>query len=269
MEKLRVLFIGNSHTYFNDSPIVFKMLAEAGQDVEVEAHMQAHPGVTYGWHLSQGAELRFGLVHGNYGFVFMQQAAHSPCPEPSETIRDGEKLITRIRSVGSTPIIVMPWAEKRSPEHQAIMYNTYNTLANNTHTRFTPVGYVFERVLNERPDIDLYWFDGEHCSPYGTYVNACCAYSMVFGVSPEGLPSYSIKHAGGTAEDMVAIKEIYAQIAAEPNNSALYAKATEEFAKHFPEVWNKEELYVTLDPEKAAFLQKAVWEAVQKYGGEH
>ena len=91
MKKLRVLFVGNSHTYFNDSPVVFKTLVEAGQDAEVEVSMQAHPGVTYGWHLSQGAELRFALMHGNYDYVLLQQAAHSPCPSPEETIADGKK----------------------------------------------------------------------------------------------------------------------------------------------------------------------------------
>lgn len=265
MKKLRVLFIGNSHTYFNDSPAVFKMLAEAGQDVEVEVSMQAHPGVTYAWHLSQGAELRFALVHGNYDYVLLQQAAHSPCPSPEETIKDGKKLIEYVKKCGSTPILVMPWAEKRFPEHQAIMYNTYNTLAKQCDVKFSPVGYVFERVLNERPDINLYWFDGEHCSPYGTYVNALCAYSMIFGVSPEGLPNTSIKHARGEAEDMIPIKELYAQIAKNPNDKDLLAKVKEEFENRFPAIWDKEELYITLDKEKAETLQKFAFKAVQTY----
>lgn len=263
MKKLRVLFVGNSHTYFNDSPIVFKNLAEAGQDVEVEVAMQAHPGVTYEWHLSQGAELRFALLHGNYDYVIMQQAAHSPCPSPEETIRDGKKLIEYVKKSGSTPLIVMPWAEKRFPEHQAVMYNTYSTLAKETDTKFTPVGYVFERVFNERPDIDLYWYDGEHCSPYGTYVNACCAYSMIFDESPVGLPVNSIKHSRGEAEDMIPIKELYAQISKNPNDNELQEKVKEEFEKRFPAIWDKEELVYKLDPEKAETIQKMVWDAVQ------
>lgn len=265
MKKLRVLFIGNSHTYFNDSPTVFKNLAEAGQDVEVEVTMQAHPGVTYEWHLSQGAELRYALVHGNYDYVLLQQAAHSPCPDPETTIKDGKKLIELVRKCGSTPLIVLPWAEKRIPEHQAIMYNTYTTLAKETGEKFSPVGYVFERVLNERPDIDLYWFDGEHCSPYGTYVNACCAYSMIFNQSPVGLPNKSIKHARGTAEDMIPIKELFAQIAQNPGDKELMAKVKEEYNTRFPAIWDKAELEYVLDPEKAETLQKMVWDAVQKY----
>ncbi len=263
MKKLRVLFVGNSHTYFNDSPVVFKTLVEAGQDAEVEVSMQAHPGVTYGWHLSQGAELRFALMHGNYDYVLLQQAAHSPCPSPEETIADGIKLVDLVKRCGSTPILVMPWAEKRFPEHQAIMYNTYTTLAKECGVQFSPVGYVFERVLNERPDINLYWFDGEHCSPYGTYVNACCAYSMIFGESPVGLPAKSIKHNRGEAEDMIPVKELFAKIAANPNDKELLAKAKNIFEEKFPAIWDKEELYVNLDPEKAEALQKMVWDAVQ------
>ena len=265
MKKLRVLFIGNSHTYFNDSPIVFKQLAEAGQDVEVEVSMQAHPGVTYGWHLSQGAELRFALLHGNYDYVLLQQAAHSPCPSPEETIADGKKLIERVKQCGSTPILVMPWAEKRYPEHQATMYNTYTTLAKECDVKFSPVGYVFERVLKERPDIELYWFEGEHCSPYGTYVNACCAYSMIFGESPVGLPNKSIKHNRGEAKDMEEFQDLSAQINAHPDDKEFLAKVTQKFAESFPDIWDKEEIKVTLDPEKAATLQKMCWEAVQAH----
>lgn len=52
MEKLRVLFVGNSHTFFNDMPTIFQMFCrENGIDAEVV--MQAHPGVHLSWHLSQ------------------------------------------------------------------------------------------------------------------------------------------------------------------------------------------------------------------------
>ena len=174
-----------------------------------------------------------------------------------------KKLIQLVKRCGSTPILVMPWAEKRFPEHQAVMYNTYTTLAKECGVQFSPVGYVFERVLNERPDINLYWFDGEHCSSYGTYVNACCAYSMIFGVSPVGLPAKSIKHSRGEAEDMVPVKELFAQIAANPNDKDLLAKAKTIFEEKFPAIWDKEELCYELDTEKTENFTENGLEAVQ------
>ena len=46
MKKVRVLFLGNSHTYFNDLPIIFRDLAAAGGK-EADVQLMAYPGVTY------------------------------------------------------------------------------------------------------------------------------------------------------------------------------------------------------------------------------
>ena len=74
---MKVLFLGNSHTFYNDMPQIFADICkERGKDVEVA--MQAHPGVTYGWHYQQLTELRFALLHGGFDYMVMQQAAHSP-----------------------------------------------------------------------------------------------------------------------------------------------------------------------------------------------
>ena len=168
MKETRVLFLGNSHTYFHDLPQVFAGLAESG-GFSVQADMIAYPGVTFGWHLRQESQLRYALLYGNYDYVILQQAAHSPCPAKEETLRDGMKLIEKVRSCGAEALLCVPWAERDHPQHQSVMYDIYETLAAVTHTRLTPEGYVFERVSQERPDIDLYYVDGEHCSPYGTF----------------------------------------------------------------------------------------------------
>ena len=274
MKKLRVLFIGNSHTYYNDMPYVFKELAEAGQKIEVEVCMQAHPGVTYAWHLKQESEMRFAFIHGNYDYVVMQQAAHSPCPTPEETLSDGSKIIERAKQFGIKPVVVIPWAERKFPEHQLTMYNTYTKLSRENEVLASPVGYVFERVTNERPDIDLYWFDGEHCSAYGSYVNAICAYAVIFNASPVGLPCNSISSVGGKKEDMEYITSEMDTLRKatdgfkpsemdKKENAEQMAKLSSLYKEYFPTTWNADTLKVALDEEKCAVLQKWAWEAVQ------
>ena len=102
---MKVLFLGNSHTFFNDMPQIFKNIcAEKGKDVEVG--MLAHPGVTYGWHYKQFTDLRFALMWGGYDYIVMQQAAHSPCPEKEETLADGEKIIELAREIEFGQLVV-------------------------------------------------------------------------------------------------------------------------------------------------------------------
>lgn len=183
---MKVLFIGNSHTFYNDMPQIFKNICtEKGKDVEVA--MQAFGGKTYGWHYGQMTELRFALLHGGFDYIVMQQAAHSPCPAKEETLADGGKIIELARKCGVTPIQTMPWAEKRDPDHQKGMYDIYNTLAEETGIKLTVAGNVFEDVFFNHPEIDMYYEDGEHASPYGSYTIAMAAYAAIFGESVKGL----------------------------------------------------------------------------------
>ena len=183
---MKVLFIGNSHTFYNDMPQIFKNICdEKGKDVEVA--MQAFGGKTYGWHYGQMTELRFALLHGGFDYIVMQQAAHSPCPSKEETLADGGKIIELARKCGVTPIQTMPWAEKRDPDHQKGMYDIYNTLSEKYGVKLTVAGNVFEDVFYNYPEIDMYYEDGEHASPYGSYTIAMAAYAAIFGESVKGL----------------------------------------------------------------------------------
>ena len=190
MEKLRVLFVGNSHTFFNDMPTIFQMFCrENGIDAEVV--MQAHPGVHLSWHLSQQWELRYGLVQGHFDYMVFQQAAH-PCPPMEETLQDGSKIVELARAQGVKPIATITWCERRFPENQQKMVEIFDALREKTGICCSPVGQVYQRVEREEKDIDLYWVDGEHASLYGSYVIAACAFARITGKSPIGLPYRSI-----------------------------------------------------------------------------
>jgi len=254
---MKVLFIGNSHTYYNDMPQIFAdMCKERGKDVEVA--MQAHPGVTYGWHFGQHTELRFALIHGGFDYIVMQQAAHSPCPAKEETITDGKKIIELARANGVTPIQTMPWAEKRDPDHQKGMYDIYNTLSEETGIKLTVAGNVFEEVFYNYPDIDLYWKDGEHASPYGSYVIAMAAYAAIFGESVKGLAPKSYETFPISEETWAEIQDVFAEVGKDPNNKELAEKAMVKYKQHVKSVDNKEDAKYALDPEKAALLQELV-----------
>ena len=81
MKPLSLLFIGNSHTYVNDMPLMVKRRAEeAGFDCRTV--MIAHGG----WYLAQHAEepdVRFNILHGNYDYVILQEHAHPCCANGS------------------------------------------------------------------------------------------------------------------------------------------------------------------------------------------
>ena len=254
---MKVLFLGNSHTYYNDMPQIFAQMCKArGKDVEVV--MQAHPGVTYGWHFRQHTELRFALVHGGFDYIVMQQAAHSPCPDKEETLADAKKIIALARENGVTPIQTMPWAEKWDPAHQAEMYDIYNTLSRENDVKLTVAGQVFEAVFYNHPEINMYWNDGEHASPYGSYTVALAAYAAIFGERVEGMPPNSYETFPVSDEAWAELMEARAAAMKDPDNKVLQAKRRALADKYLCAVNDKAQARYVLDAEKAAVLQKLV-----------
>lgn len=251
---MKVLFLGNSHTFYNDMPQIFANICrERGRDVEVA--MQAHPGVTYGWHWKQLTELRFALMYGGFDYMVMQQAAHSPCPGREETLADAGRIIELARQCGVTPIQTMPWAEKRDPGHQKKMYDIFETLGRQYGVTLTVAGNVFEDVFYHHPEIDLYWVDGEHASPYGSYTIAMAAYAAIFQERVEGLApnSYSTYPVAAGHE-----AEVAAAMAAFQRDNSSTKSLQEAWQYVLGPVTNKEQAFFPLEPQKALILQRLV-----------
>ena len=285
MESVRVLFVGNSHTFFNDMPSIFQMFCKETGTAEAEVVMQAHPGVHLEWHLNQQWELRYALVQGKFDYLVFQQAAH-PFPPREETLRDAAKMVELARQCGVKPIATIPWAERRFPESQQERYDTFDLVGEQTGVTLSPVGYVFERVEREEKDIDLYFVDGEHASPYGSYVIAACAFNRIFGRSVIGLPYKSIcnvpadrakfEEIASLRKEAARIGALEAELAAlegiaDPKTAAagLVAEANKLSAEAFAPIWDREKLWMDLDPEKAARLQRIIMEEIEKFDARH
>ena len=131
---------------------------------------------------------------------------------------------------------------------------------------------MFQRVEQEEKDIDLYWVDGEHASPYGSYVIAACAFARITGKSPVGLPYRSICSVPMDREMFAQVSELRRQAEAEADaakKEALTAEANRLSAEAFTPIYDREKLWIELDPDKAARLQKIIAEEIAKYDAAH
>ncbi len=231
---MKVLFLGNSHTYFNDMPMLFsRMYGQlTGEDAEVT--MLAYGGRTLKWHYDEYMSLRFALEYGNYDYCVIQQQAH-PFPGEEVTAPYMEKIVAMCRAAGAEPVIYMPWAEKKMPENAALHSALYRKLAEKEKAMLAPVGELFERVNREQPGIDLYFRDGEHASPLGDYMIALCFAALISGRKDlSGVNSRGI--------------DFRIDFDAEAGRIVLPCGA--------------KEAETDLDPEKTAYLKKVVEEAL-------
>ena len=118
MEKrtYRILFIGNSHTYFNDMPrSLFEPIARsAGYDVEIDSVVKG--GWTLDRHLdinsATGEDIERALTGAPYDYVVLQEQSLLPMTERERFHSSVRKFVSRIRGTGATPILYATWARK-------------------------------------------------------------------------------------------------------------------------------------------------------------
>lgn len=177
---MKVLFIGNSHTYFNDMPHLFARMCESLTGEQTEVTMLAFSNRKLDWHCEEYFSVRFALLYGYYDYCVIQQFGH-PVPPIGETEPSVEKLIRLCEAVGTKPVLYMTWAKRDEPETVDLISGIYRTLAERYHTLLAPIAEAFEALRMEHPKIDLYWFDGSHASPYGDYLIAATFASLLTG----------------------------------------------------------------------------------------
>lgn len=199
---MKVLFVGNSHTYFNDMPHTFARLCAAA-GTPAEAVLLAHSGQPLAWHLNEYFELRYNLLWGGYDFCVIQQQAH-PFPGCEATREPLERIAALCRAGGAQPVLVTSWAERRAPEHQAQMSETMARLAAETGALAAPVGEIWQTVRRTHPEIELFWRDGEHASPLGDYLVAVTLAALLTGTDARQLPTLGADFARGAEIDFFA-----------------------------------------------------------------
>ena len=164
-ELIKVLFIGNSHTYYNNMPsLVKRRLDEEGYDCHVT--MLAHPG----WFLAQHVEdpeAKFNILFGAYDYVVLQEYAHPFGPEEKffEAVRT---LTSWAKESGATSVIYLTWAQKNEPEAQQRMTDAHKKIAEETGSLLAHVGDEWWSYMHSWLDLEMYDEDGAQASPAGS-----------------------------------------------------------------------------------------------------
>jgi hypothetical protein len=209
----RVLFIGNSYTFFNDLPGTFARLAQAGGH-PVETGMVAEGG----WMLSDALNspaVRRTLNNDAWDYVVLQEQSEMPAfawSRSDQMYPAARSLVQLVRDAGATPLFFVTWAHRAgAPENglpdyasmQAEINQGYYGIGAELGVRRVTVGYYWSVVRATHPEIELWQEDGSHPTPAGTYLAACVFYVALFSRSPVGL-NYS---AGLSADEALLLQQ--------------------------------------------------------------
>ena len=194
---MKVLFLGNSYTYFNDLPGMVKELAEkAGLDVQTGSVTRG------GAYLHQFANPADELYEQwqkvyketDWDIVVCQNQSFHPVKDPA-AFRQAALDVQALCRPGQKFFFYQTWAYKYGSEKLADtglaygdmlaqMIASYAGAAKAVGGDVVPVGQTFAEVRALHLEIELYNPDGSHPSPAGTYLAACLFLSKLTGHSP-------------------------------------------------------------------------------------
>jgi len=185
---LRILFIGNSHTYANALPFVTGEIIRVRRGAEAcEVWSVTAGGRNLSWHADEPGTLQTLRLHP-WDSIVLQQQTH-PFEGYDELAAACAKLLPHIERSGAEVLLYLTWKTRSAPERdQAELNEAFARLAAERGWRVVPVGPAWARCRAGHPEIELYQPDESHASPAGSYLGACCFFKVLTGESPVGLP---------------------------------------------------------------------------------
>lgn len=198
----KVLFIGNSYTFFNDMPVIIANLASSG-GATLNWQSSSLPGYTLQQHSNNSTTL--GLIQiGGWDYVVLQEFSQYPS-EPLPTVEVSvypyaRFLHSQVNSYNASArtMFYMTWGRRdgdadrcaRLPEvctyigMDDLTRDRYMYMAQDNQAEVSPVGAVWRYIRQNYPSIELYGSDGSHPSEAGSYAAACSFYAVIFRKNP-------------------------------------------------------------------------------------
>jgi hypothetical protein len=198
-EDLKVLFIGNSLTYWNDMPLHLENLLETGGTPAYVVDV-SRAGMPLANHL-QITATRKAVSEQEWDIIVLQDASYEiAVPALREPVYDCFRTwrdFIRVENPGAWIVVFLDYALDTDiqigetvysrEQFQTLLRTGYLAVADSLDLSLAPVGWAWNRVMLERPDIELYDEDEVHPSLRGQYLQACVYYTTITGRSPEGL----------------------------------------------------------------------------------
>jgi hypothetical protein len=210
IRKVRILFIGNSYTSFNDLPRTLQAMALASEpSVAIEVGTALAGGATLKQHWGDTAVIQ-KIRHGDWDYVVLQEQSLLPIQTPDTLLTYAERFGELIRSVQATPVLFMTWARQNRSSSQDTLDQSFLRVVDQIGALPVPVGAAWKEFGRQEPSQALHAQDGSHPSPLGSYVAASTFYRVLFKKQvPESFPfgfETKINGQSGAVERVGAIR---------------------------------------------------------------
>ena len=183
----RILFVGNSLTFYNDMPEILLGFLNTMPDIDYRVESVAFPAAGLQDHWTDGEALD-RIAEGGWDVVILQQGPSATEGRPS-LLEYSQLFSEKIRAVGATPALYMVWPSiQRSFDADGVS-DSYTTGAKVVGGGLLPAGDAFRVAQGVDSSIELYGGDGFHPSVEGSFLAALVMYVQLTGKTADGLPT--------------------------------------------------------------------------------
>ena len=187
-DTIKILFVGNSFTYYWNVPEVVSSIAQSQgkvwycyQSTAGGANWEDH------WKGNRGLTTLERIKSKKWDYVVLQNQSSSGIDRKAQFNAYGEKLIDLIKSIGAKPLLYITWSYRDNPGMQDEISEVYKNLATKTGAETVPVGSIWANVRSKYPDLNLY-HDNKHQSPLGTYLISLTFFKKISDMSVAKVP---------------------------------------------------------------------------------
>jgi hypothetical protein len=182
-QAIRVLFVGNSLTIYNDMPSIVELMGStANEKICIETFMIARGGDSLDKivksRMSHQSKYFKSIESKRWDYVVLQDHSKAPISGRNQMINAAEILVKINRKNKAKTIFFMTWAPKEKPHQIGEISTVYNNLGKSLDSKVAPVGLAWD-YITRNSTIELYDFDGIHPNKVGTLLTACTIFSTI------------------------------------------------------------------------------------------
>lgn len=192
-ETKRVLFLGNSFTFFGGSNLALLEICHSqGKGLDVAINVKG--GLTFGQHMGLVLS-REAIAKGGFDAALLQNKSQSASFYDSDPVKnaylmdDAKALAEEVRhySPKCRLILERTWASPKenwrgygsAEAFDGALQRGSEILAPAMGAELSPIGNAF--ILAREEGLDIYWTDNFHQNITGAYLKACVNYLVLFG----------------------------------------------------------------------------------------
>lgn len=204
-EGIKVLFIGDSLTHYNEMPQIFAALCEAaGYKVHAERQTKGGTGIAM---LREDAALwqtvSKKIASDNWDIIVYQPNRNNPVMTeyfpyyPWKEYSAAKDLVELIKAAGAIPLQYSSFGVKKGyvtregctkkmsrVEHTNLVTSYNAAVSEMLGSKTVYTGVTFNSLLAKDSSLELYHTDNSHPSPAGSYLIAADFFTVIFGESP-------------------------------------------------------------------------------------